>query len=175
MGLDEFLRQGNMFGDIDPAVAAMAMFISKNNRSAKRMGVAFKAMAEFVRGEVERRQTDSLFGQSEAISFSDIVSAANRRLDQEYGGGAFMIDQPEDMFAGSENPPQAKDPQAVADRALFQSIIDGTAPDLLSPELASEFEAAGERREKDPDMKSLFEQAVNVYQEAMLAATANLA
>lgn len=175
MGLDEFLRQGNMFGDIDPAVAAMAMFISKNNRSAKRMGLAFKAMAEFVRGEVERRQTDSLFGQSEAISFSDIVSAANRRLDQEYGGGAFMIGQPEDMFAGGETPPQAKDPQSEADRALFQSIIDGTVPDLLSPELASEFEAAGERREKDPDMKSLFEQAVNVYQEAMLAATANLA
>lgn len=175
MGLDEFLRQGNMFGDIDPAVAAMAMFISKNNRSAKRMGLAFKAMAEFVRGEVERRQTDSLFGQSEAISFSDIVSAANRRLDQEYGGGAFMIGQPDDMFAGGEKPPSAKDPQATADRALFQSIIDGTAPDLLSPELASEFEAAGERREKDPDMKSLFEQAVNIYQEAMLAATANLA
>lgn len=175
MGLDEFLRQGNMFGDIDPAVAAMAMFISKNNRSAKRMGLAFKAMAEFVRGEVERRQTDSLFGQSEAISFSDIVSAANRRLDQEYGGGAFMIGQPDDMFAGGGKPSSAKDPQAAADRALFQSIIDGTVPDLLSPELASEFEAAGERRENDPEMKDLFERAVNVYQEAMLAATANLA
>ncbi len=72
-------------------------------------------------------------------------------------------------------PTADQDPQAATDRALFQSIIDGTVPDLLSPEMASEFEAAGERREKDPDMKSLFEQAVNVYQEAMLAATANLA
>jgi hypothetical protein len=92
-----------------------------------------------------------------------VLFAKLREVEQELGFGVPAV------------PATDQDPQAATDRALFQSIIDGTVPDLLSPEMASEFEAAGERREKDPDMKSLFEQAVNVYQEAMLAATANLA
>lgn len=92
-----------------------------------------------------------------------VLFAKLREVEQELGFGLPAV------------PETDQDPLAAADRSLFQSIIDGTVPDLLSPELASKFEAAGERREKDPGMKSLFEQAVNVYQEAMLAATANLA
>jgi len=49
--VEEAINQLGLFGDIPPATAAMALFISKNNRSAKRLGVAFKAMAEFVRSE----------------------------------------------------------------------------------------------------------------------------
>lgn len=317
MQVDAFIKQQDLFGDLDPSVAAMAVFISKNNRSAKRMGAAFKAMATFIKGEIERRQTADMFGEPVPIGFPEIIAAANRELDRMFGEGAFAIETvdlfaprpeilaststsnaqealvaPEDnahlkklvndnaklvaqlkengvdypsvdqfmadvasgnrsgysvarlqeekaeyqeMISGvnagtvtprsvvgtggtkkvavawltnqvdeidialesggimdstnllnynillrkvlngdpANTPP--KDQQSESDRALFQSIIDGTAPDLLSAELASEFEAAGERRENDPDMKVLFEKAVDVYQEAMLAATANLA
>jgi hypothetical protein len=61
-----------------------------------------------------------------------------------------------------------------ADRALFQSVIDGTVADILAPELADALEAAYLRNQTDSEMASLFERAVNAYQDAMLKATANL-
>jgi hypothetical protein len=71
-------------------------------------------------------------------------------------------------------PTSDQDPQAAADRALFQSIIDGTAPDLLSPELAGSLKEAAKRRKDDPELKPLLGQALDVYQAAMLASVANL-
>lgn len=64
--------------------------------------------------------------------------------------------------------------QKMVDRALFQSVIDGTVPDILAPDLADSLEAAFNRNQGDPDMVNLFELAVGAYQNAMLAATANL-
>ena len=72
-----------------------------------------------------------------------------------------------------EQPDPTVDEQA-ADRALFQSVIDGTSLDMLAPELADKLEAAYMRNEADPEMMVLFEAAVNAYQAAMMAATANL-
>lgn len=66
-------------------------------------------------------------------------------------------------------------PQKEADRALFQSVIDGSIPDILAPELADSLEAAYYRQQTDPALVSLFEQAVGAYQNAMMAATAELA
>lgn len=98
LGIDEFLKQQDMFGSIDPGVAAMALFIARNNRSPKRLGLAFKAMAEFVRSELERQQTASMFGDSDQATFADIVAAANRRLEQEFGEGAFQIETSGSLF-----------------------------------------------------------------------------
>lgn len=64
--------------------------------------------------------------------------------------------------------------QVGADKALFQSVIDGTAPNMLEPALADELEAAFLRHEGDAEVAGLFEQAVNAYQTAMLTATASL-
>jgi len=61
-----------------------------------------------------------------------------------------------------------------ADKALFQSVIDGSVADILAPALADELEAAFLRHESDAEMAGLFEQAVNAYQVAMLNATAGL-
>lgn len=94
MSVTDFLDQQDMFNELDPAVAAMALFISNNNRSPKRLGIAFKAMAEFVHNEIVQRQNQSLFGDALNTSFADIVEAANRRLQQEYGEGAFQITVP---------------------------------------------------------------------------------
>lgn len=61
-----------------------------------------------------------------------------------------------------------------ADRALFQSVIDGTVADILAPDLADSLEAAYNRNQDDPELVGLFEQAVAAYQSAMMSATANL-
>jgi len=79
-----------------------------------------------------------------------------------------------DANSGSAADETAQDAQKQADRALFQSVINGTVADILAPELADALEAAYLRHQTDSEMASLFEQAVNAYQGAMLNATANL-
>jgi len=103
MQVDEFVKQQGLFGDLDPSVAAMAVFIAKNNRSAKRMGAAFKAMATFVKGEIERRQTTDMFGEPVPIGFPEIIAAANRELDRAFGEGAFAIETV-DLFSRPTEP-----------------------------------------------------------------------
>lgn len=73
-----------------------------------------------------------------------------------------------------------EDPQRTADHALFQSVVDGTVTtadgeNILSPELANTMEQAYYRQQDDAELAKLFEAAVNAYQAAMMAATANLA
>jgi len=84
--VDEFVSQAGLFGDIPPEVAAVAVFISENNRSAKRLGAAFKAMAKFVRIELEKGSTVDMFGDPVA-SMKDVIEAANRELESEFGQG----------------------------------------------------------------------------------------
>ena len=179
LGLDEFLRQGDMFGGTDPAVAAMAMFIQQNNRSAKRMGTAFKAMAQFVESENARKQTAGLFGDAPA-SFTDIVGAANRKLEQEYGEGLFAIDQG-DMFAAPAPapaaPPQPTPPEPDEDdqlkdaKAYLNSLIDGST-DLGSPaEVLARLESIYAQWGED-ELKDLFVDASNAFRDYALRVTA---
>jgi hypothetical protein len=183
LGLDEFLRQGDMFGGTDPAVAAMAMFIQQNNRSAKRMGTAFKAMAQFVESENARKQTAGLFGD-EPASFTDIVGAANRKLEQEYGEGLFAIDQG-DMFAAppvpapiaepepSTPPEPDEDDQLKAAKAYLDSLISGTA-DLGSPaDVLARLEAIY-LQWGEAELKDLFADASNAYRDYALKVTADV-
>ncbi|RUT30914.1 hypothetical protein WG29040_23540 [Pseudomonas sp. PAMC 29040] len=176
MGLDEFLRQGDMFGGTDPAVAAMALFISANNRSAKRMGTAFKAMAQFVESENVRKQTAGLFGD-EPASFTDIVSAANRKLEQEFGEGVFAIDQT-DMF--SPQPAAVSEPRQEAPseedalqeaKSYLDNIIGGTTdlgrPNDVLKELERIYAAYGEDQ-----LSGLFVDASNAFRDYALKATA---
>lgn len=162
--VEEAINQMGLFGDVPPATAAMALFISNNNRSAKRLGVAFRAMAEFVRVEAERGQTVDMFGENQQASLQQILEAANRKLDQEYGEGAFAIatgdlfaPQPAPEPAAPEQPepkpqeppvdPQQQEPAqpdsqpapaaaepAALARDLFQAVIDGDVA-VVAPEL----------------------------------------
>ncbi|POA45539.1 hypothetical protein C1893_23065 [Pseudomonas sp. MPR-ANC1] len=175
LGLDEFLRQGDMFGDVDPSVAAMAMFISKNNRSAKRLGAAFKAMAQFVESEARRKQTAGLFGDDPA-TFADIVKAANAELEKEFGEGVFAIEQ-NDLFS---QPPAQTTEQTNTDeketalqtaKAYLDSIIDGSAdlgdPDTVMKELERIYADFGEG-----ELSGLFADAAEAYSQHALKATA---
>jgi hypothetical protein len=176
LGIDEFLRQGDMFGDIDPSVAAMAMFISKNNRSAKRLGTAFKAMAQFVESEARRKQSAGLFGD-EPASFADIVRAANAELEKEFGEGVFAIEQ-NDLFnqppaapAPEPSQPDDKDDALKAAKDYLDSVIDGTAdlgdPDNVLKELERIYAAFGEG-----ELSGLFADAAEAYSQHALKATA---
>lgn len=170
-----------MFGGTDPAVAAMAVFIQANNRSAKRMGTAFKAMAQFVESENARKQTAGLFGD-EPASFTDIVAAANRKLEQEYGEGLFAIDQG-DMFAAppaapaaEPSPEPAPEPDVDDDlkqaKAYLDSLIAGDAdlgvPDQVLARLETIYEKFGEG-----ELKDLFEEASNAFRDYALKVTAD--
>lgn len=91
MAIEELVKQGDMFGDTDPVVAQMALFIKANNRSAARMGVAFEAMAAFVLNELENRLNNSLFVDDPLIDMVDVLKAANAQLQRQYGDGANTI------------------------------------------------------------------------------------
>jgi hypothetical protein len=66
--------------------------------------------------------------------------------------------------------PGAADPK-TEDRAFFMSVIDGSHPEILEPELADKLAQAYERHAGDAEITSLFMQAGNAYTQAMLAAT----
>lgn len=98
--VEEVVNQRGLFGDIPPATAAMALFINQNNRSAKRLGLAFRAMASFVRQEAERGQTVDMFGEGQQASLEQIIDAANRELEKEYGEGSYAIESL-DLFSAT--------------------------------------------------------------------------
>jgi len=178
LSIDEFLRQGDMFGDVEPSVAAMAMFISKNNRSAKRLGTAFKAMAQFVESEARRKQTAGLFGDQPA-SFADIVSAANAQLEKEFGEGVFAIEQ-SDLFS-PQSPAQVEPPPLDNDKddalnkakAYLDSVIEGAAdlsdPESVMKELERIYTAFGEG-----ELSGLFADAAEAFSQHALKATAEV-
>lgn len=71
-------------------------------------------------------------------------------------------------------PAPSEDPQMTADRALFQSIIDNTVPDILDASYIDQLEAAYMRHIGNAEMEALFVSAVNAYTAAELAASATL-
>lgn len=111
--VEEAVNQMGLFGDIPPATAAMALFINQNNRSAKRLGLAFRAMAEFVRQEAERGQTVDMFGEGQQASLEEIIAAANRELEKEYGEGSYAIESL-DLFSAPPAEPAEPSPEPEA-------------------------------------------------------------
>ncbi len=126
MPIEELVKQGDMFGDTDPVVAQMALFIKNNNRSAARMGMAFEAMAEFVLAELESRQNNSLFVDEPEIGMVDVLKAANAKLQKQYGdevkaiggSGGFI-----DLF--TETRGQSRDRESFLIERLKKALFDG--------------------------------------------------
>ncbi len=82
--VENHLAQMTMFESIDDGVAAMAVFIAQNNKSAKRLSIAFKAMADFVKNKADQSQNLSMF-EEEPVTMQDVIDAANMALQSEYG------------------------------------------------------------------------------------------
>ena len=83
--ITEYVTQGGLFEGIDEGVAALAVFLSQNARNPKRIGIAFKAMAEFVKTDAIDQTNVGLFGDPVPPSMVDVVAAANREIQRIYG------------------------------------------------------------------------------------------
>ena len=119
------------------------------------------------------RVTEDGFVVRLTVGFSGGITGAAAEIGRTTDVGAAIAIADAEAAKRGAGDGQA-DPQKDADRALFQSVIDGTVPDILAPDLADTLEAAFNRNQDDPALVTLFEQAVAAYQNAMLAATANL-
>lgn len=160
------------------------------------MGDAAVAHLHYFRGaadwyitekDMEGKGTEQAFGLADLgyggelgyISIDELISAGVE-LDFHFAPktvgqikGKSEAGAPESQEKAPEVSPE--DQQKQADQALFQSVIDGSIPDILAPELADSLESAYYRQQTDPALVSLFEQAVSAYQNAMMSATAELA
>lgn len=84
--IDEYLSQKGLFGDVDPHAAALAKFIAMNNRSSKRMGEAFKAMAAEINAELAHQgaAASDMFG-AEPMDLFTVLARVSERLTEQYG------------------------------------------------------------------------------------------
>ncbi|EJL6751000.1 hypothetical protein NMS21_003743 [Vibrio alginolyticus] len=91
--IDELLAQSGLFGDNDPEAEALARFIAANNRSAKRMTLAFKTMAEAINSELlhQGQALGDMFGGGGA-SLIDILGRVNQELENEVVQTGFMFE-----------------------------------------------------------------------------------
>ncbi len=91
--IDELLAQAGLFGDNDPEAEALARFIATNNRSAKRMTEAFKAMAEEINSELlhQGQAMGDMFGGGQA-TLIDILGRVNQSLESNGQQTGFMFE-----------------------------------------------------------------------------------
>ncbi len=91
--IDELLAQSGLFGDNDPEAEALARFIAANNRSSKRLALAFKSMAEAINRELQTQgqAIGDMFGGGQA-TLIDILGRVNQELENEGIQGGFMFE-----------------------------------------------------------------------------------
>ncbi|MDF4901791.1 hypothetical protein P3551_21155 [Vibrio parahaemolyticus] len=91
--INELLAQAGLFGDNDPEAEALARFIATNNRSAKRMTEAFKAMAEEINSELlhQGQAMGDMFGGGQA-TLIDILGRVNQSLESNGQQTGFMFE-----------------------------------------------------------------------------------
>lgn len=82
--ITEFVKQQGLFGDLPEGVAELAIFISQNNRSAKKMSIFFKALAEFIEKQGIDNQNFGLFGEPEPVRIKDAFNYAVEVFEQSY-------------------------------------------------------------------------------------------
>lgn len=77
----EYLSQQNLFGETSPETATLAKFIADNNRSSKRMGNAFKALADEICDELIRQGSAAcdMFG-AEPLDLVSILARVSEKL-----------------------------------------------------------------------------------------------
>ncbi|RLL18976.1 DEAD/DEAH box helicase family protein [Acinetobacter chengduensis] len=122
--ISEYISQLGLFGDLPEGVGELAVFIMANARSAKKLSIAFKAMASFAEKSAVDGLNMGLFGEPEPVSILDAVSYANRALLEEYGDSKSQIN----MFDGTSTSEQGqKDAIQVAAAQSATSPVNGIA------------------------------------------------
>lgn len=87
--ITELLSQGDLYngGPVDSS-ESLAKFIAANNRSAKRMGMAFKALADEINNELVKSGAAvfDMFGGGE-VTLPDILERVSIQLEMDLNGG----------------------------------------------------------------------------------------
>lgn len=165
---------------LEKKLAALQMrqeFMKKANRLIKKGDDAGLLAMGFTQATIEAFKKPDFAGR---VGFPDyelsnnngVISNTRKRLeDLQRRKASEATPQP-------EVPPVTPDPVSHAnnaqDREFLMSVIDGTHPEILEPELAGKIEEAYQRNSADVEMVSLFSQAVNAYTQAMMTATAGV-
>lgn len=89
--INEYLSQGALFGDNDPSASALAKFIADNNRSAKRMGEAFKLLAGEINAELthQGQAAGDMFG-APPLDLITVLARVSEKMQEQYGENAGM-------------------------------------------------------------------------------------
>ncbi|EPZ8727729.1 hypothetical protein ACXX7I_003996 [Enterobacter hormaechei] len=103
--LEEVIAQRGLFGDSTPEAEALALFIVTNNRSAKRMGAAFKKLAQKINDELTHQQQalGDMFGGG-GVDLRSVLTAVSQEIESEFGEGKGL------NFAMFESAPGEVDP-----------------------------------------------------------------
>lgn len=118
--IEELVSQQGLFGNIPEESAALAIFIVKNNRSAKRMGRAFKLMAEAINEQLTRQQqaAGDLFG-GDAVTMSDVLNSVGRQLESEFGD----VNGLTGLFESAPTPKTGVFSQSKSTNELIRNIV----------------------------------------------------
>ncbi|PPC61336.1 hypothetical protein C1Y41_19095 [Pantoea sp. ICBG 1758] len=86
--IQEVLAQQGLFEEASIEAEALALFIVANNRSAKRIGAAFKKMAQKINDELLHQQQalGDMFGGGE-LTLNDVLTAVSGEIEEEFGEG----------------------------------------------------------------------------------------
>lgn len=122
--IQEVIAQRGLFGESSPESEALALFIVSNNRSPKRIGAAFKKMAQKINDELIHQQQamGDMFGGGD-VSLGGVLTAVSDEIEVEFGEGKGI------NFAMFESAPGR-----MSSKAYIQKMIDDskTAQDLIS-------------------------------------------
>lgn len=101
----EYVKQQGLFGDLGEGVPELAVFLAKNGRSAKKMAMLFKAMAEFTERQAIDSQNIGLFGDPEPVSIMDAINYAVSVISEHYDSKtADMFDALDSSKSTIKNP-----------------------------------------------------------------------
>ncbi|WP_168174369.1 hypothetical protein [Tatumella sp. OPLPL6] len=86
--IEEVIAQRGLFEESTKEAESLALFIVSNNRSAKRMGAAFKLLASKINEEITHQQQaiGDMFGQV-PVDLKSILSAVSAQIEDEFGEG----------------------------------------------------------------------------------------
>lgn len=130
----EYVKQQGLFGDLGEGVPELAVFLSKNGRSAKKMAMLFKAMAEFTERQAIDSQNIGLFGDPEPVSISDALNYAVSVVSEHYDT------KTADMFDSIDSSKSTiKDPltKVLLSKELLEKINKLNSTDPEDPEFTT--------------------------------------
>ncbi|MDT7197906.1 hypothetical protein RQL61_26690 [Citrobacter freundii] len=86
--IEEVIAQQGLFEDTSKEAEALALFIVANSRSSKRIGAAFKKMAQKINDELIHQQQalGDMFGGG-SLSLVDVLSSVSTEIEDEFGEG----------------------------------------------------------------------------------------